>query len=530
MKTSKKILSVLLTLTLVLALSVCAFAANGPYTITIDNTATGHTYEAYQIFTGDLSGTTLSNITWGSGVDGAALLTALKGASISGLDFSKCASAADVAKVLSDAKLGADATATQAFAQIVGQHLSKTVAGTSTAVTGGYTISGLNAGYYLVKDKDGTQKTTDSYTRFMLEVVANVSADPKGTVPTVEKKVQENVKYTDDSGYGAGYNDVADYNIGDTVPFELIGTLPANYADYASYKYAFTDTASAGLTIDASSVHVYVDDTEIKNGFTATLDGQTLTVTFADLKTITSVNANSKITVKYNATLNSGAAIGLPGNPNEVYLTFSNNPNQGGQGDTGKTPTDKVIVFTYELDTTKVDGKTNAKLAGAEFELYKTDGTTPSYAIVANGKVTGWTTDETAATKLTSDANGLFKVAGLDDGTYYLKETKAPDGYNKLANDVELTISATTTNGQSWVSGTASDALTALNITSGEKTTAGNISTGTVALNVENNSGSTLPSTGGIGTTIFTVAGIVLMIGAAVVLVTKRKVSGEDRK
>lgn len=530
MKTSKKLLSVLLALTLVLALSVCAFAADTTYTITINNPASSHIYEAYQIFSGDLSSKgVLSNIQWGSGVDSAALLTALKADSTIGSKFTSATTAADVAKAMSG--ISNDSADAQAFAQVVGQHLSA-VAGTSTYNTTDkdYTISNLTAGYYLVKDEDGTQTAADSYTSFILEVVKSVTAQPKGTVPTVEKKVQENAKYTaNDNNYGAGYNDVADYNIGDTVPFELIGTLPANYADYTKYNYVFTDTASAGLTINKDSVKVYVDGTEITTGFTTALDGQKLTVTFADLKAITSVTANSKITVKYNATLNSSAEIGLPGNPNEVYLTFSNNPNHTGTGNTGKTPTDKVIVFTYELDTTKVDGSDSTKkLANAEFELYKTVSGTNYYAQVTDGKLTGWTTDETKATTLTSDANGLFKVAGLDDGTYYLKETKAPDGYNLLSAPVTLAITATTANGQNWTDGLAASALTKLQITSDKTTTDGDTSTGIVSLNVANNSGSTLPTTGGIGTTIFTVSGVVLMIAAAVIYAAKRKVSNEQ--
>jgi LPXTG-motif cell wall-anchored protein len=232
-----------------------------------------------------------------------------------------------------------------------------------------------------------------------------------------------------------------------------------------------------------------------------------------------------------DATLNSNAKIGsAEGNPNEVYLTYSNNPNYTGTGDntpTGTTPKDKVIVFTYELDTTKVDGTTKAKLSGAEFELYKgTD--TKSYAIVADGKVTGWTTDETKATALKSDDNGLFKVAGLDDGTYYLKETKAPTGYNLLTAPVTLVIAAATVNSQNWV-GTAADALTALTIKVGSEAIAdGNVSTGTVTATIANNAGSTLPSTGGIGTTLFYVIGILLMSGAAVLLVTKKKMANRE--
>jgi len=523
----RNMFAVFVSVLMMIGMGVTAFADDTTYTITINNTASGHTYEAYQVFSGTLdeTGTVLSNIQWGTGVDSAALLTALQSDKTTTLDFSACTDAASVAKVLSDNNTNADAA--KAFAQLVGQHLA-TNKKSSTEKAGPYTITGLAAGYYLVKDKDSTQKDVDdSYTSFILKVAGNVSADPKGTIPTVEKKVQENVKYTDNDGYGAGYNDVADYNIGDAVPFELIGTLPENYADYTTYNYVFHDTASAGLTIDKDSVKVYAGTTDITTSFTAVLDGQKLTVSCANLKAISSLTltASSKIVVKYNATLNSSAVIGLDGNPNEVYLTYSNNPNQGGSGDTGKTPTDKVIVFTYELDTTKVDASdAKKKLAGAEFELYKTVGTTTTYETVADGKVTGWTADETKATQLTSDAEGLFKVAGLDDGTYYLKETTAPTGYNKLIKDVKLVIAATTTNGQNWTTGTASTALTALSISIDDGTaTNGDTATGVVNATVADNKGATLPSTGGIGTTIFYVIGGAMVIAAGVLLVARKR-------
>jgi fimbrial isopeptide formation D2 family protein/LPXTG-motif cell wall-anchored protein len=525
MKRVKSIFAALLALTLALALSIPAFAAESTYTITINSDVKGHTYEAYQIFKGDLAGKVLSNIGWGTGVDGTALLTALKADKTVGTKFASAETAADVAEVIG--KMGNDSTEAQAVAAVVGANLG-TVAGTSKAAEGGYTISGLSAGYYLVKDQDASQKDkNDAYTRFILEVVANVTAEPKTGNVSVEKKVKENAKYTNDEGYGQGYNDVADYNIGDTVPFELIGTLPANYDSYKTYNYVFHDTKSAGLTFpETTSVKVYAGDTDITSNFTTTIQDNEMTVSCENLKAVSSLTAGSKITVKYDATLNSNAAIGLPGNPNEVYLTYSNNPNNSGSGEVGKTPTDKVIVFTYELDTTKEDGQdTTKKLAGAEFKLYKGTDSAKSYAIVAEGKLTGWTDDEAKATTLTSGEDGLFKVAGLDDGTYYLEETKAPEGYNKLSARVEVVVKATTANGQNWVDGDATHALTKLDVTAAGNAGIGDVNTGVAAITIANNSGSTLPSTGGIGTKIFTFGGIALMAGAIIVFATKRKAS-----
>jgi fimbrial isopeptide formation D2 family protein/LPXTG-motif cell wall-anchored protein len=496
MKTSKKLLSVLLALTLVLALSVCAFAAD-TYTITIDNKATGHTYEAYQIFSGDLSESTLSNIKWGSGVSTA-------GQTQLGNAATKAASL----KSADDAK---------AFAQEVGQYLTNP-SGTSTEKAGPYTIGGLAAGYYLVKDKNGTQTGTDAYTGYILEVVKDTTVVPKGTVPGVEKKVKDT---NDSTAATSGWQDSADYDIGDTVPFQLTGTLPENYADYTSYKYTFTDTASAGLTIDLSSVKVTVGTTDVTTSFTSTLNGQVLTVSCADLKSITTLTKDSKIVVSYNATLNSKAALGSVGNPNEVYLTFSNNPNQGGSGDTGKTPTDKVIVFTYKTIINKVDSSNNA-LSGAEFTLEKL------YKGTGTAGADEWKT--VACVK--NDAGTVFTFSGLDDGSYRLTETKTPAGYNTI-DAVYFTVTA------AHDTDSADPQLTKLAATQTDKDgtdiTSGAIATFTASLtdgslttNIVNNSGSTLPTTGGIGTTIFTVGGVVLMIAAAVIYAAKRKVSNEQ--
>ncbi|MCF2653346.1 SpaA isopeptide-forming pilin-related protein, partial [Anaeromassilibacillus senegalensis] len=195
-----------------------------------------------------------------------------------------------------------------------------------------------------------------------------------------------------------------------------------------------------------------------------------------------------------------------------------------GDNNTGNTPEDKVIVFTYELDTTKVDGQNNTeKLEGAEFKLHNADN---KWAIVNNdGKVTGWADTEEGGSTLTSDANGLFKVIGLDDGTYYLKETKAPTGYNLLSSEITVVITATTTNGQTWTDGQASSALTNLAVTADGTAGTGNAGTGIAGITVANNKGSTLPETGSVGTTIFYIAGGVLAVAAAILLVTKKRMS-----
>lgn len=236
--------------------------------------------------------------------------------------------------------------------------------------------------------------------------------------------------------------------------------------------------------------------------------------------------------MEYNAVLNSNAVIGLNGQENEVYLTYSNNPNWTGEGtpeDSGKTPEDKVIVFTYELDVTKYlgDEKTTANATEgtkAGFKLGNANGT--KWATVdENLRITGWVDDVAAATEVTTDATGIFKFVGLDDGTYTLRETTTPTGYNTMA-DLNLTIDATTSNVQDWNFGAenaAKSALSAIKLTMNNKETTGDVTEGKVEGSIINQKGSSLPSTGGIGTTMFYVGGGVLVAGAGVLLITKKR-------
>ena len=550
MRKVKKLLGLLLAAVMVLAMGVPTFAASGEYTITINNALAGHTYQAYQVFAGDLSENeeTLSNVTWGDGVDGTAILTALKGTEEETTAYENCTTAADVAKVLET--YGENSSEMKAFADIVGQHLTETTSGTLSAYNSenqSYTISGLAAGYYFIKDAD-TVAETDAYTDFILKLTNDETITRKADVPTVEKKVQEDDKDItngENENYGEGYNDVADWNIGDAVPFKLIGTLPTNFADYDTYQYIFHDTLSAGLDLNEESIAVYyasdkagTDKTSISSdNYTIHVPGTedadqcSFEVAFADLTSVEGVNAEKYIIVEYTATLKTSAEIGLPGNPNRVYLEFSNNPNSGGEGDTGETPEDKVIVFTYELDVTKVDGKdANTKLEDAEFKLYDANG---KYVIVDDeGKVTGWADNEEGGSTLKSGEDGLFKVIGLDDGTYWLKETKSPDGYNLITDPIKIEIKATTVNDQEWTAMEGpSDALTALEIkvTVGSTTTSGNGDTesGIVETDIKNNKGAELPETGGMGTTIFYVLGAILVLGAGVLLIARRRTDSE---
>lgn len=522
MKRMKKLVSVLLAAIMVMAMAVTASAAT--VTVPSEGILKNHTFTAYQVFSGREENGVLSDVKWGSGIDSTAFLNALKADTTYGNLFTKCTDAAAVAKVLGDNNTNT------ALANVVAKLAYANKTGAETELTSGENT--LADGYYLVVDTTENVAAGSAYNTALLQVVGNINITVKTDAPTVEKKVFEDDKYNQNGGYGTGYNDVADYNMGDAVPFHLIGSVP-DMSRYDTYKYVFHDTLSAGLTLNEDSIKVYVasdkagtDKAEITD-WTKAVVGQSFTVSFTDLKTVSGVSQGKYIIVEYTATLNQNAVVGLEGNPNVVYLEYSNKPDQSGTGDTdntGNTPEDKVIVFTYELDTTKVDGQDNTKkLEGAEFKLHNADN---KWAIVnRENKVTGWADKEEDGSTLISDANGVFKVIGLDDGTYYLKETKAPTGYNLLSSEITVVITATTTNGQTWTDGAASSALTNLAVTADGTAGTGNTNTGVAGITVANNKGSTLPETGGMGTTIFYVIGAILVIGAGVVLITRKRMS-----
>ena len=517
MRHIKKLASLLLALVMALSLSVTAFADESTtYSITINNSTAGHTYEAYQIFTGDLGtneagNKVLSNIVWGSGVSEAGQ-TALGDA----------AAKAETLKTEADAK---------AFAKAVAPYLTTAAGSANTVTDGKYVISGLAAGYYLVKDRDGSLTgDNDSYTEYIIQVVGNVTATPKSDVPEVQKKVKDINDSTDTTK--TDWQDSADYDIGDSIPFQLKATLADNVSSYTTYKVVFHDTLSKGLTYN-NDVKVYIDGTAT-NGFTVTAtvnaDGTTtLTVSCDDVKALGAGNS-SVITVEYTAKLNENAVLGSAGNPNDVYLEYSNNPNKSekGNNETGETPKDVVIVFTYKTIINKVDSE-NKPLTGAAFKLEKLikgkDGAADTWTTVKE-----FTVDETTTS---------FTFSGLDDGQYKLTETKTPVGYNTI-DPIYFVIEAT--HDETADVPTLKTLNAYLTDANGNKQTemkdgeSVNIDLGTVDLTagsitttVVNKSGSKLPSTGGIGTTIFYVLGGVLVLAAVVLLVTKKRMSGAEK-
>lgn len=499
-KMKKKILALLMAAALTLGVCAPAVADEGSYTLTLDKAQPGHTYTVYQIFTGDLhvteSETILSNVVWGSGVTESGR--------------THFGSAAEKADALEEG----GASAAELFAAEVADYLGDS-AGSVTISAGKTTgsISGLAAGYYLVKTT-GVTAEDGVYTYYVMKVVKDTTATMKSDVPSVDKVIVED---------GVEF-DVVDKNVGDAVEFKLTATMPSTFEGYESYEVIFHDTLSAGLTFEKDTVKVMLGDKDVTDAFVVTSDSSSLTIACDNvLAEKVGASAGSSIVVTYRAVLNSNAELGNPGNPNTVYLEYSNDPNCGGSGSkpTGKTPEDKVVVFTYELDTTKVDGSNpDTKLEGAEFVLYRGQDSSLEYAKVTDGRVSGWTSSKDEASTFTSGSDGLFKIAGLDAGAYYLKETKAPAGYNLIEEPIKFVIEAELSKDELT--------LTKLTITVDGNDESGNCDTGVVSMTVKNNKGPVLPETGGIGTTLFYAVGGLLVVGAVVLLIMRRRAGSEE--
>ena len=363
----------------------------------------------------------------------------------------------------------------------------------------------------------------------------NLTVTPKTALPTVEKKVKD----IDDSkdGYISDnpWIDSADHDIGDTVPFKLTATLPSNFrafivrdADGNSthpYKLVFHDTMSAGLTLKADSVKVYMytsktyadTDADVKDYFrdvtayftlktTGLTDNCSFEVACADVIKIPDVTTESVFLVYYEAILNENAVMGGSGNTNTVYLEFTNDP----YGDaTGETEEDKVAVFTYNLTINKTDSHGHA-LAGAGFTMYKKD-LEGNYSPIA----VGVDAEGGAVYELTGEAMTAFSWEGLDDGDYKLVETTVPEGFNKMS-DIVFSISAIH-------SENASEPVL-LSLDGGVLGT-GVVETGTITQSVVNNSGTVLPETGAEGTFLLISLSTMLVIVAAVFMITRKKMS-----
>ena len=503
MKYMKKFMALLAVLTLALTMAVPAFAETTTptkYTITINN-GTGN-YAAYQIFKGDLHEKTLSNIEWGDNVTDEGR--------------TKFGNAADKAKTITTE---ADA---KAFAVEVAKYLTDPAAGTGTD---SITVSG--PGYYLIKNTSVGEG--EVFTDYILRVVGDVTVNPKSGKPTLDKQIRHN-----ETGL---WGVVGDNQIGDTVEFRTLTTVPI-VSGYTQYKYVIHDEMSAGLTSNVRSnedVTIKVNDETVldKKYYTVTVDGTNankFTVTVDVLNAIKDgkmVEGNTLYTY-YTGILNEKAKVYNDGKQdNKAYLEYSNNPHDNTT--TNKTPEKVVYDWTFKMGVKKVDGADGTPLTDAKFVLSKNGNC--SLGTIGDDGTPSTTTD---LINLIENSDGSYTVApagyngsvvnvmtagditinGLDDATvYYLYETKAPAGYNRLTAAVRFEITATYSDaGNNCTSVTA---------------TVNNDVQSSVSVNVRNNKGSTLPSTGGIGTTLFYVVGGGLMVAAIVLLVTKKRMENK---
>ena len=536
-KVIKKLLAALLAVAMVCAMAIPAFAENSE-----GDVDSHHTYSAFQIFKGDVEGNNIkdfkiSNVDWGSNIitNSEDFLAQLKAAERIGSQFEGATTAQDVLKVISRWHDSDDDSI--AFARFVCHYLYSNDANPTYVVRAGsnaLTIPEAKAGYYLFVDTTDFSKDDSyhSYNSFLLMVTKgnwNVPITPKAEKPTVEKKVYDNPDGTSTGGFGSS----ADHAINEKFQFQLTATLPDStnhaYDYYDKYSVIFHDTLSDGITYDKDDE---LDSVVIKsNGNTYNItDSSKYTIDTTDLESQNSfvvnidvkacakdagfdLNDGATITVTYTAHLNDKAYVNTAGgstsNINKVYLTYSNNPKD--ESSIGKTPeSTPVYVYTYQLNNTKhQDTEKGPALEGACFRLYSDEACTDQSEVQLYQKDGFYYPIKDVlgkeAVEMKSAANGTFNVKGLDAGTYYLKEITPPDGYS-ACKVIPVTIKADhSRNDQVNLEGS--------NLTNDIV----NIKAG----------GITLPSTGGIGTTLFYVVGGGLMVAAIVLLVTKKRMENK---
>ena len=528
-KAIKKLLAALLAVAMVCAMAIPAFAYD------TEEVRAHHDFKAFQIFKGDVSedNQKISNVEWGSSIitNSDDFLAELKKDSTIGGEFENATTAQDVLAVIS--KWHDSDNNSIAFARFVCHYLYPDAnANPQPYISGGGDMVSIpegGAGYYLVVDTTYFQPgdSYHAYNSFLLKVNKgkfNLQIKPKYVKPTVEKKVYDNHDGTSNT---EGFGSSADHAINEKFKFQLIATLPASddraYDYYDKYTVCFNDTLSKGITFDN------LDKVEIANGdgstsqvidaanYTRTPNGsQSFTLTIDNVKTCAAaaglnLNDGATITVTYTAHLNDNAFVNTAGgstdNKNRVYLTYSNNPRISTSLD--KTTTSEVCVYTYQLNNTKHQNTENGPvLQGAGFRLYSDKACTQEVKLYQKDNfyfpIKDATDKDKDAVQMISGQDGQFNVKGLDAGTYYLKETKTPDDYNPCGV-TPVIIKANHTEERVDLDGS------------------------TLSTTIINNKagGITLPSTGGIGTTLFYVIGGGLMVAAAVLLITKKRMENK---
>lgn len=531
----KKLFSLLLIAVMVLS-SFSAVFADDTVKLEVEGVE-GHTYTSYQLLVGDLAENgKLSNVKWGSDVADSITYGTKTIAPVAGQEVP-----ADVLEYLVGLENGSQDTA---------DALSSWVKGNGTTIP----AAGLQVptGYYVIKDAytDASAPQTTTISTVMCKVVGPTKVTPKAGTTEHKKEVLDvndsKATLNFDNLIGTdGWDKSADHDFGDAVPFKLTTKIASDFAKYDKYFLKVSDKLGNGLTLNSDSIKVYVNgqlatEGEADGQYKKTVNGQTFEIEFGKLNANTNAAAGRDVVIVYTATLNESAVVGNPGNLNESYAEFSNNPNDNQNGK-GKTPTDTAVVFTFKYDVDKIDGKYN-DLPKAGFTLYK------KYDSAQTGKtnVAGTTPEGAEATTFPagefwyavktiapSDTTTNFEFKGIDDGEYCLVESATPEGYNTM-KPVKFEVTATHGADGESATGYAIKTLEAGSEFTGsvnggtierkKADTTHTAVTGEVYGEIINNEGSTLPETGGMGTTIIYILGAALVIGAGVVLVSRKKV------
>lgn len=582
MKFAKKLLSVLLVVLMLVTMALPAMA-DTPITITINDTHENHKYVAYQVFTGDLDNTTgiLSNVQWGASINGAALLNALKSADAKLFSkdpgntinpFANAEDAEDVAKAMNG--WGYNETPIKNFADIVYNSLGANAGDFFSGTDNGggitwqqgpnYTIQVDAPGYYLIKEVSDPSNNKTGYTDYLMLLTNNTSIAPKVNYPTFALTISNRTN--------GDFGEAIDAQIDDRLYLKFSGTLPTSLNDYHQYFIRYKVELPDWLSIPTETNEI-VNIIQGNGQSVAAPTNRYDVVYDTSSRTITLTTKNLRdgsSSMNLNATLEFIVAVEFNQHDHLIYGLGDENPKMGNvlqakmfySGDMNEALTavkdtfdevtqaemlDEISVYTYQAQFKKVDGVTKQALAGADLRLYRnvtsevenTEETVKTYAVLENTgdnkvyKITKWVAwdkvkesgDLTQAeidngwvkaedVTLTSTNDGLFTIQGLDHAAYHVEETKAPVKYTKLEESVPYSIASVFT-GRTLTSLSGSIDGTALT---------GNVNDGTLAVaEINNTPGSTLPATGGMGTTIFYIAGAVLLLGSITAFAVKKR-------